>query len=343
MRNTLSFGANHIPVEINDSSLFGGVTFQQETNVESDFQYGAVAAASVKFTVDNSNNLASSWMGHTFQWYCQMSNEDAPVSKGFFTIRNIEKNGRKATITAYDSIYDLNEIADAWIATLTYPITLKQMVSSMAAKTGISIMALTDAYRGNYTVYNNFMTSNITYREILEYIAQVCNVFFYADSATKQIKYKRYTPTNTIIDNTKYVSLNISDYEIEPVDKVQIQSTFDDIGYIAGTGTNVYIITENPLFFTSDKQTYIQEIAANLLSELSTITYTPMTFSTLADFGIQCGDIIKVNGKTCYIMKKSIDSSGCEFECIGNKIREVQKDDVNSAITALNNKTNKNC
>ena len=340
MRNTLSFSANHTPTEINDSSLFGGVTFQQETNIGSDFQYGAVAAASVKFTVDNSDNLASSWMGHTFQWYCQMSNEDAPVSKGFFTIRDIEKNGRKATITAYDSIYDLNEIADAWIATLTYPITLKQMVSSMAAKTGISIMALTDAYRGNYTVYNNFMTSNITYREILEYIAQVCNVFFYADSATKQIKYKRYTPTNTIIDNTKYVSLNISDYEIEPVDKVQIQSTFDDIGYIAGTGTNAYIITENPLFFTSDKQTFIQEIAANILSELSTITYTPMTFSTLADFGIQCGDIIKVNGKTCYIMKKSIDSSGCEFECIGNKIREVQKDDVNSAITALNNKTN---
>ena len=83
MRNTLSFGANHTPTEINDSSLFGGVTFQQETNIGSDFQYGAVAAASVKFTVDNSDNLASSWMGHTFQWYCQMSNEDAPVSKGF--------------------------------------------------------------------------------------------------------------------------------------------------------------------------------------------------------------------------------------------------------------------
>ena len=39
-------------------------------------------------------------------------------------------------------------------------------------------------------------------------------------------------------------------------------------------------------------------------------------------------------------MKKSIKFSGCEFECIGNKRRDTQKTEVNSAITALNNKTN---
>ena len=65
-----------------------------------------------------------------------------------------------------------------------------------------------------------------------------------------------------------------------------------------------------------------------------------MKFSTFKDFGINCGDIIKVNGITCYVMKKSIKASGCEFECIGNKRRETQKTEVNSAITALNNKTN---
>nr|DAK80263.1 MAG TPA: hypothetical protein [Caudoviricetes sp.] len=65
-----------------------------------------------------------------------------------------------------------------------------------------------------------------------------------------------------------------------------------------------------------------------------------MKFSTYKDFGINCGDIITVNGKNCYVMKKSIKSSGCDFECIGNKRRDTQKTEVNSAITALNNKTN---
>jgi len=76
------------------------------------------------------------------------------------------------------------------------------------------------------------------------------------------------------------------------------------------------------------------------LAELKTITYTPMKFSTLKDFDINCGDIIKVNNISCYIMKKSIKPSGCEFECVGNKRRDTQKTEVNSAITALNNKTN---
>ncbi len=270
-----------------------------------------------------------------------MSGEADYAYKGTYYIKDISKSGNKATLTAYDCISKLDAVADSWVSTLSYPITLIQMVSSMGNKLGLSITALTNTYRGNYTVYNNFMTSNVTYRQILQYIAQIANVNFFADTSGQvDITYKHYTASTTTIDNSKYIKLTISDYEIEPIDKVQIQSTFDDIGYIAGTGTNAYIITENPLLFTSEKQSTITSITSQLLDELKTIKYTPMKFSTYKDFGINCGDIIKVNGKTCYIMKKSIKSSGCEFECIGNKRRDTQKTEVNSAITALNNKTN---
>lgn len=270
-----------------------------------------------------------------------MSGEADYAYKGTYYIKDISKSGNKATLTAYDCISLLDEVADAWVSTLSYPITLIQMVNSMGTKIGLNIMPVQQIPRCRYTVYNNFMTSNITYRQILQYIAQILNVNFIADlSQDYDITYKRYTSTTTTIDNSKYIKLTISDYEIEPIDKVQIQSTFDDIGYIAGTGTNAYIITENPLLFTSEKQSTITSITSQLLDELKTIKYTPMKFSTYKDFGINCGDIITVNGKTCYVMKKSIKSSGCEFECIGNKRRDTQKTEVNSAITALNNKTN---
>ena len=270
-----------------------------------------------------------------------MSGETDYTYKGTYTVTDITKNGKKATLTAYDCIKKLDTSADAWVSTLKYPITLANMLSSMGNKLGLSITALTNTYRGNYTVYNNFMTRNITYRQILGYIAQIANVNFMADtSGQKDIIYKRYTETATTIDNSKYVKLTLSDYTTEPIDKVQIQSTFDDIGYVVGTGDNAYVITENPLFFTNEKQSTITSIASSLLAELKTITYTPMKFSTLKDFDINCGDIIKVNNISCYIMKKSIKPSGCEFECVGNKRRDTQKTEVNSAITALNNKTN---
>ena len=270
-----------------------------------------------------------------------MSGEADYAYKGTYYIKDISKSGNKATLTAYDCISLLDEVADAWVSTLTYPITLTRMINSMGNKVGLSISSIASLNRASYTVYNNFMTSNITYRQILQFIAQILNLNFIADlSQTDDITYKAYTSTTAVIDNSKYIKLTMSDYEIEPIDKVQIQSTFDDIGYVAGTGTNAYIITENPLFFTSTKQSTITSIASQLLGELKTIKYTPMKFSTYKDFGINCGDIITVNGKTCYVMKKSIKSSGCEFECIGNKRRDTQKTEVNSAITALNNKTN---
>lgn len=270
-----------------------------------------------------------------------MSGEADYAYKGTYYIKDISKRGNKATLTAYDCISLLDEVADAWVSTLSYPITLTRMINSMGNKVGLTISSIASLNRASYTVYNNFMTSNITYRQILQYIAQILNVNFIADlSQTNNITYKAYTSTTVVIDNSKYIKLTMSDYEIEPIDKVQIQSTFDDIGYVAGTGTNSYIVTENPLFFTSEKQSTITTIASQLLGELKTIKYTPMKFSTYKDFGINCGDIITVNGKTCYVMKKSIKSSGCDFECIGNKRRDTQKTEVNSAITALNNKTN---
>ena len=339
MKNKLI--SNSLNLTLLDANLYGGVTFQQEIIAGNDFVYGVVAAASIKFSIDNTNNDAETYIDQAFDWYCEMSGETDYAYKGTYTVTDITKNGKKATLTAYDCIKKLDTSADAWVSTLKYPITLANMLSSMGNKLGLSITALTNTYRGNYTVYNNFMTRNITYRQILEYIARIANVNFMADaSRQKDIIYKRYTETATTIDNSKYVKLTLSDYTTEPIDKVQIQSTFDDIGYVVGTGDNAYVITENPLFFTNEKQSTITSIASSLLAELKTITYTPMKFSTLKDFNINCGDIIKVNNISCYIMKKSIKPSGCEFECVGNKRRDTQKAEVNSAITALNNKTN---
>lgn len=339
MKNKLI--SNSLNLTLLDANLYGGVTFQQEVITGNDFVYGVVAAASIKFSIDNTNNEAETYIDQAFDWYCEMSGEADYAYKGTYTVTDIKKNGKKVTLTAYDCIKKLDTSADAWVSTLKYPITLANMLSSMGNKLGLSITALTNTYRGNYTVYNNFMTRNITYRQILEYIAQIANVNFMADtSGQKDIIYKRYTETATTIDNSKYVKLTLSDYTTEPIDKVQIQSTFDDIGYVVGTGDNAYVITENPLFFTNEKQSTITSIAFSLLAELKTITYTPMKFSTLKDFDINCGDIIKVNNISCYIMKKSIKPSGCEFECVGNKRRDTQKTEVNSAITALNNKTN---
>ena len=323
---------------LTDANLYGGISYNRDINPDNDFMYGCVASGSIEFTIDNSDNKAESLIDTQFTWQCQMNGDTAYKTMGKFTVANIKKNKNKATLTAYDNVYALEASADLWLASLTFPITLKNLVSSMAVKTNITIRLPEDSF-SSFTVNQNFITNNVSYRQILSFIGQLTNRFFVAD-ASGAIEGRRYTANATVIDNSKYISITMDENPIDPIDRVQIQSTHDDIGYVAGTGTNTYIITENPLVFSASKATATTTLATNLLDGLKNITYTPMKFSTLNDYGIEVGDILTINGKTCYVMKKTVKASGCEFECVGNKRRETQKTEQHSAITALNNKTN---
>lgn len=334
MRNRLSSGS----IVINDSKLYGGVTYNIDINPDSDFMYGCVTCASIEFTIDNSDGKASELVGKTFDWYCQFDANSFYIKKGSFKVADIKKTKNKATITAYDKVYDLEANADSWLASLTFPITIKDLVSSMATKLNMNILLPEDTF-SSFTINQNFITNNVSYRQILGYVGQLTNRYFkYGGSGILQGV--RYTESTTVIDNSKYISLTMEENAIEPIDRLQIQSTFDDIGYVVGAGTNTYIITENPLVFSASKVTDTATLASNLLDGLKTITYTPMKFTTFKDYGVDVGAILTINGKTCYVMKKTIKASGCEFECVGNKRRETQKAEQHSAITALNNKTN---
>ena len=323
---------------LTDANLYGGISYNRDINPDNDFMYGCVASGSIEFTIDNSDNKAENLINKQFTWQCQMNGDTAYKTMGKFTVANIKKNKNKATLTAYDNVYELEASADLWLASLTFPITLKNLVSSMAVKTNITIRLPEDSF-SSFTVNQNFITNNVSYRQILSFIGQLTNRFFVAN-ASGDIEGQRYTANATVIDNSKYISLTMDENPIDPIDRVQIQSTHDDIGYVAGTGTNTYIITENPLVFSAQKENDTALLTARLLANLKNITYTPMKFNTLNDYGIDVGDILTINEKTCYVMKKTVKASGCEFECVGNKRRETQKTEQNSAITALNNKTN---
>ena len=337
MRNLL-FSDIFTDINFTDANLYGGVKYNIDINPDNDFMYGCVASASIEFTIDNSNGRASELMGKTFDWYCQFENNSSFIKKGSFKIAEIKKTKNKATITAYDNVYDLEANADQWLASLTFPMTLKELTDSMATKLNMTILLPEDTF-SSFVVNQNFITNNVSYRQILGFIGQLTNRFFIATS-TGDIEGQRYTDNTTVIDNSKYISLTMDENPIDPIDRLQIQSTHDDIGYVVGTGTNTYIITENPLVFSANKATATTTLATNLLDGLKNITYRPMKFSTFNDFGIKVGAILTVNGKACYVMKKTVKASGCEFECVGNKRRETQKTEQNSAITALNNKTN---
>lgn len=101
--------------------------------------------------------------------------------------------------------------------------------------------------------------------------------------------------------------------------------------------SNRYIITANPILF-ADSASQIQTQVNNIYNEISSISYTPGKLSLYDDFGINCGDIIQADGKTFYVMKKSISSSGIELECVGSQERD-ETSNLNQDIQALRGKS----
>lgn len=337
MNNKLIFSTE----TLTDANLYGGVSFKQEINAENDIMFGVVSSAQIEFVIDNSNNDAEKYLNQELEWHCKMLYDNDYKYKGTYIIDEIKKNRKRATIVAYSLTSMLDKVVDDYLLSVEWPISLNDFAIGLAEFCGLTLKPLTADQNANYIIHNNFMGNNVTGKKIMSFVGQIASSFCVDDlSKGFDIKLSKYEVQDNPIDNSKYTSLLNSEYEIDAIDKVQIQSTFDDIGYIEGTGTNIYILTENALLFTSTAQDEIRNIARSMLEELSAIKYTPMKFNTLSDFGIMCGDIITVNGMTCYIMSKSIKNSGCSFECIGNKRRETQKQDENSAIVALNNKTN---
>lgn len=102
--------------------------------------------------------------------------------------------------------------------------------------------------------------------------------------------------------------------------------------------TNKYIILNNPLLY-ADSNEEIQGVVNNIYTQIKNISYAPGTIELLEDYGINCGDIIKCDGKTFYVMKKEISNSGVVLTCVGSQER-TESSNLNREIQALRGKTN---
>lgn len=106
--------------------------------------------------------------------------------------------------------------------------------------------------------------------------------------------------------------LRFSEYQVAPIEKVQIKGSQDDIGTVYPPdrleSVNTYIISGNYLLTATDAED-LQPIAQTLYEHLRGVTYTPCTVSIPASFRIHAGDIVSITDRngvtiTAYVMTK---------------------------------------
>lgn len=339
MQNKIVFTHGNTTKTITDSDLIEGVKIRQDINTGDDLICGVISCAEVTFAI---NNL-SGWFTDDYKqdkievFIKQMGDSDFK-SFGIFYISEAKKIKNKVSITAYDYMKQLSEkIVDEWINGLTFPISMFQMLKSLCTYSDISL-ANTSITNGNFSVKDNFNGTNITAGQIISYIAQASGSYAFINTSGK-LQLKWYTDKSVNLTISETVSTIIEEFACPAIDKIQIRLSDDDIGVISGTGSNAYIIQDNPILY-ANKASEITSVADTLLTKLKTLTYTPSSIELLKDHGIQVGDIITCKGVKTIVSSKEISPSGVKISCTGQIKRSTQQVSINAQLNRLRGKYN---
>ena len=339
MKNKLVFSSG---ITITDNNIRGGVKYTQNINPNTDFTVGCASSAEIVFDYDNRNNDASQYVEDgVFNYYIQQANDTDWRLIGKFYIQSSEVKKNLITIRAYDAMIKTEAYIDSFIDGLTFPLTITSLFTKLCSFLGVSCGGIdTGLTNRTFNVQDNFQAINITGRQVIQYIAEACAGYAVADTSGA-ICIKDYKFVDTELNNSNYVSYTKANYTVDKIKGLTIRTTQDDIGVSYGaTEGNVYIIQNNPLFY-AENDSQLSDVAYNLYMKISIMNgYVPASLNLLQDFGLNCGQIFKINGNKFILMKKEITASGTTFECYGNKQREKQESNLNSEIVALRGKTN---
>lgn len=203
----------------------------------------------------------------------------------------------RIAITGYDAMVAKMEIAmDDF--TFTSPITITNFFNLFLTYCGIEATNDTKTLIANTggsreVTFGEMKTLEPTAREVLGLIAEACAANAMFDN-TGKLMFKRLSSIGVTVRPSEYSDFAPSSYFTEEIDKLQIRFSDNDIGVSYGTGTNTYIIQENP-FIEYDSDSAGTAIAQMLYNAIYRSAYCPSSIRWFGDYTVQPGDIVSVS------------------------------------------------
>ena len=250
-----------------------GVDWTTSSNSDSDIAPGSVCASAVEieFWV-NSDSALSVTQGTVLTYYKVDIDFDIETKIGVFTCDKPEKTGaNKYKVTAYDNVTLLDVDVTEWLNSLTFPITIKDFATALAAKCGLEL-ANEPRLNKDYQV-QKFTGSGVKARDLMKMVCSASGCFCNADANGKLFFdwYKKnekvvIAPRKSVNASSFYLfdvvprslqdnvpralvttesgndapdgipyfanQLTFSDFVVKAIDKVQVKQSDDDVGVI---------------------------------------------------------------------------------------------------------------
>lgn len=340
----LVFPVQNITIDGNDIAADGGIVLNSILNSDTDLQMGKAVMTECVVHLLNSSKFASFDWTEEFELKMGVSISGTMnwVTVGYFTGSKPEKIKRQDIIefTAYDRMGKFDTLADGFISSLTFPLTMAQIYSALCSYIGITAASgdeIADVMAFSFSE-NPFM-SGMTCRGILGAIAEA-NCCYARIAANGKVKLKWFSDQTSVYSVTgdDYFSVNVDEDAAPAIDYVRVGCTYDDevtgFVYPVGVSGEAYQILDNP-FLLNISSADLTTACTAIYNRLSAFgSYYPMSIDIVGNWMVETGDIIEVDidgdAYSLPIFVRSLRwNGGCDdsYECTGRATRsEVSED-----------------
>lgn len=253
---------------------------------------------------------------------------------GRFVLKKPERpSANILRITAYDRVSLLDRDLSEWLQTLqAWPYTMLDFARMVCNACGVELV--NDTIPNGAFPVQAFFTPKITGRQLMQWIGEASGRFCRATPEGK-LEFDWYTSSGVMLTagGARFFyqdGLSFADYQVAPIQKVQIKQTRDDVGVVwpdEQGEKNTYVISGNYLLAT-DRSDTLLPVVKTLYSQLKDMTYTPCKVKIPACMDIHAGhslQIIDKNGKTLttLVMTKTQAGQQDTLECTGSQTRDT--------------------
>lgn len=279
-----------------------GFSLTESLSSGNNIDFSHVEVPELSFTLINLDGDIAAMAGKQFTLTATAGGMEMPMGTWIVKEASVSNDG-KYVIKAQGLLSKFSaDVTYWWTNTVTVPITLRDLLISLCDQIGIDYDLPDTFCNSTMSIAQKGITGDgaaISGTEMLGYIQEAAAQFFtmprLIGNGAVLVPSSLYD-TDIVETYTGHLhtgNVDISDYQTQTIDKVQIRSTDNDIGGIAGTGSNTYIIQANPLFYifgAADLETY----AKNVLMQIQKIRYTPIDANLKGLPYVEPGDTIKI-------------------------------------------------
>ena len=315
-----------------------GVKITDILNGDTDYTFGKAVCKQVEmtlFNVDNKFNNFDFTQEFTLQIGVKVGAAFQYVTVGVFKGERPDKvRGKLIDFTAYDRMQKFEVSASDFIENMTFPVTLGAVFSSLCAAVGVEPITTTFTNSTKNITFNPFSTSDYTAREVLAWIAEAAGCYARINADGK-VELNTFTTNSYKILKTDRFEMSESEFETPVIGKLECYTSYGDQLVTAGTGTNTYVISDNPfLYIENDTEISALQPYVNAIFAKASLfpAYSPIAVRAEWYPEIKCGDIITVVNdydevKTLPIFSQTIKWNGfgkVEYESTGGLVREIE-------------------